>query len=165
MQKLYLFNYRFLPILANSLWKIRNYESINPWNNSIKHFSLNTKEIVLDCYFSRKYVRTNKFEGNDLIKSYLEIKYKSYNIEEKTGYFDSDYDNYFRLKYLLVIENQMKDLSTKDKLELSFETFDSKEISDDLHYSFSPKNKEFLNDIKKIIKNNEDNIKIDLKKY
>lgn len=72
----------------------------NPWNNSIKHFSLNTKEIVLDCYFSCKYVRTNKFEGNDLIKSYLEIKYKSYNIEEKTGYFDSDYDNYFRLKYL-----------------------------------------------------------------
>jgi len=109
----------------------------------------------------KKYILTDKFESNKNIFSSLQINSNNYLIEENCNYFQNNKNNYLDIEYLFRHwEPENNKLMLKDRLELSFNLKNNKEIQGDFHSALLPKTQEILNGLKKVIEENRDNIKI-----
>lgn len=162
MNRINLTNFGKLPILSKQLWTIPKY-TCNHNNEKFykKTISFEDKNISIKCYFLKKYILTDKFDINKNIFSNLQINTNNYLIEENCNYSYSKKNNYLDIEYLIKHwEPENTNLILKDKLELSFHLKNNKEINDDFHSSLLPETQEILIDIKKIIEENRNNIKI-----
>jgi len=109
----------------------------------------------------KKYIITDKFESNKNIYSSLQINSNNYLIEENCNYYQNNKNNYLDIEYLFKHwESGNNKLILKDRLELSFNLKNNSIISGDFHSTLLPKTQEILIDLKKIIEENRDNIKI-----
>jgi len=162
MNRIYLTNFGKLPILAKQLWTIPKYTcNHNNENFYKKNLSLEDKNLSIKCIFLKKYILTDKFESNKNIFSSLQINSNNYLIEENCNYFQNNKNNYLDIEYLFKHwEPENNKLILKDKLELSFNLKNDKEIHGDFHSALLPKKQEILNGLKKVIEENRDNIKI-----
>ena len=164
MNKIYLTNFGKLPILAKQLWTIPKY-TCNYKNENFykKDLLFENKNLSIKCTFFKKYILTETFESNKNIFSNLQINANNYLIEENCNYSYSKKNNYLDIEYLIKHwEPENTNLILKDRLELSFNLQNNKEINDDFHSSLLPKTQELLQDIKKIIKENRNDIKVNL---
>jgi len=162
MNRIYLTNFGKLPILAKQLWNIPKY-TCNYKNENFyrKNISFENKNLSIKCIFLKKYILTDKYESNKNIFSNLQINSNNYLIEENCNYFYNKTSKYLDIEYLFKHwEPERNKLILKDKLELSFNLKNNKEIHGDFHCSLLPKTQELLRDIKKVIEENRDNIKI-----
>jgi len=162
MNRIYLTNFGKLPILAKQLWTIPKYTcNHNNENFYKKNLSFEDKNFQLKCIFLKKYILTDKFESNKNIFSSLQINSNNYLIEENCNYFQNSKNNNLDIEYLIKHwEPQNNKLILKDKLELSFNLKNNSNLSGDFHSALLPKTQEILIDLKKIIEENRDNIKI-----
>jgi hypothetical protein len=162
MNRINLTNFGKLPILAKQLWTIPKY-TCNYKNENFykKNLIFENQNISIKCMFLKKNILTEKFECNKNIFSSLEINSNNYLIEENCNYSYNIKNNYLDIEYLIKhweLENDK--LLLKDKLDLSLNLKNNKEINSDFHISLLPKTQELLKDIKKMIEKNRDNIKI-----
>lgn len=82
-------------------------------------------------------------------------------IEENCNYFHNSKNNYLDIEYLFkYCEPHNNKLILKDKLELSFNLKNNFNLSGDFHSALLPNTQELLNNLKKVIEENRDNIKI-----
>ena len=162
MNRIYLTNFGKLPILAKQLWTIPKYTcNHNNENFYKKNLSFEDKNFQLKCIFLKKYILTDKFESNKNIFSSLQINSNNYLIEENCNYSQNNKSNHLDIEYLFKHwESVNNKLILKDRLELSFNLKNNKEINGDFHSALLPKTQEILNGLKKIIEENRDNIKI-----
>jgi len=162
MNRIYLTNFGKLPILAKFFWSIPKYTcNHNNENFYKKNLSLEDKNLSIKCIFLKKYILTDKFESNKNIFSSLQINSNNYLIEENCNYFQNNKNNYLDIEYLFRHwEPENNKLMLKDRLELSFNLKNNKEIQGDFHSALLPKTQEILNGLKKVIEENRDNIKI-----
>jgi len=151
MNRIYLTNFGKLPILAKFFNE----------NFYKKNLSFEDKNLSIKCIFLKKYILTDKFESNKNIFSSLQINSNNYLIEENCNYFQNNKNNYLDIEYLFRHwEPENNKLMLKDRLELSFNLKNNKEIQGDFHSALLPKTQEILNGLKKVIEENRDNIKI-----
>ena len=162
MNKIYLTNFGKMPILAKQLWTIPKY-TCNHNNEKFykKNLSFEDKNFQLKCIFLKKCIITEKFESNKNIFSSLVVNSFDYLIEENCNYSLNKKNNYLDIEYLFKHwEPENNKLILKDKLELSFNLKNNKEINSDFHSALLPKTQEILIDLKKVIEENRENIKI-----
>jgi len=162
MNRINLTNFGKLPILAKQLWTIPKY-TCNYKNEDFykKNLLFEDKNISIKCLFYKKYILTDKFDSYKNIFSNLQININKYVIEENCNYSYSKNNNYLDIEYLFKYwKTNENNLILKEKIELTFNLKNNKEINDDFHSSLLPKTQELLIDIKKIIKENRNNIKV-----
>ena len=160
MERLYLTNFKLLPILVKSFWNIAKYSGDYPYKKDFynKKLSLVTKDISFYCIFSKRYYLTDKFESNKNINSNLMIMSKNYRIKEFCNYSYYDRSKYLDLEYSLKIISP--ELNLKDKVNLNYKLIDKLEINNNFYSSLLPKTQELLTDVKQFIEENKDKIKI-----
>lgn len=162
MNRINLTNFGKLPILAKQLWNIPKF-TCNHNNEKFykKTISFEDKNVSIKCYFLKKYILTDQFDINKNIFSNLQINANNYLIEENCNYSLNKKNNYLDIEYLFKYwETNENNLILKDRLELSFNLKMNKEINGYFHSSLLPETQEILIDIKKIIEENRNNIKI-----
>lgn len=162
MNRIYLTNFGKLPILAKQLWTIPKF-TCNHHNENFykKNLSFEDKDLSIKCIFLKKYILTENFESNKNIFSSLQINSNNYLIEESCNYSYNKKNNFLDIEYLFKHwEPNMTKLIIKDRLELSLNLKNDKEIIGDFHSSLLPKTQELLNNLKKIIEEKRDNIKV-----
>ncbi len=159
---IYLTNFGKLPILAKQFWSIPKYTcNHNNENFCKKNLSFADKNLSIKCIFLKKYILTENFESNKNIFSNLQINSNAFLIEESCNYSQNNKNNYLDIEYLFRHwEPENNRLMLKDRLELSFNLKNNKEIQGDFHSALLPRTQEILNGLKKIIEENRDNIKI-----
>lgn len=160
MERLYLANFKLLPILVKSFWNIARYSGDYPYKKDFynKKLSLVTKDISFYCTFSKRYYLTDKFESNKSINSNLIIMSKNYRIKEFCNYSYYDRSKYLDLEYSLKIISP--ELNLKDKVNLNYKLIDELEINNNFYSSLLPKTQELLTDVKQIIEENKNKIEI-----
>lgn len=162
MNRIYLTNFGKMPILAKQLWTIPKY-TCNYKNEKFykRNLLFEDKNLSIKCIFLKKYILTEKFESNKNIFSSLVVNSSNYLIEENCNYSYNKKNNYLDIEYLFKSWEPEKDkLIMKDRLELSFNLKNSKEINGDFHSALLPKTQEILTDLKKVIEENRENIKV-----
>lgn len=148
MKNLYIFNFRQLPILATYFYNSCN---VN------KTIILETNDIYVKCKTYYKYINTNKCEGNTFVKSNLEIIYNSTKIEEECIYEDYEISEKLYIKYLFRNYDSNKKIEEL-KREFSFENNERTMNNNYLYNSCIPNTYTQIIKIKKIIKDNIENI-------
>lgn len=162
MNRINLTNFGKLPILAKQLWTIPKYTCNYKIENFYKkNLLFENKNLHLKCIFLQKYILTDKFENIKNIFSNLQINSNNYLIEENCNYSLNKKNNHLDIEYLFKYwETNENNLILKDRLELSFNLKMNKEINGYFHSSLLPETQEILIDIKKIIDENRNNVKI-----
>jgi len=165
MNRLYLLSNSRLPILAMKFWKIPKFgENREEVFNKIVRFQRDDFYAV--CYFSHKYYRTDKFEGNTIIKSNLEITYKEHKIEEECDLFEYINNEYIDINYALrnYITSSSKScekLVLKDKIEFSINLENrEREIWGDFRAFLPNRTVELLGKIRNELDSHKDNFKV-----
>jgi hypothetical protein len=161
MNRINIINFGKLPILANELWSIPKYTCYKNENFYKKNLLLQDKNFSLKCIFLKKNYITDQFENYKNIFSNLQINSNNYLIEEICNYSYNKKNNYIDIEYLIKnwqLENTK--LILKDRFELSLNLENTKKINLDFNDSLLPNTQELLINIKNIIQENRNNIKV-----